>query len=65
MNFIHDYIISGYTINYNDSSISMSICDDSKEKTILFCNVFSHSFCNEMPYSTIFDLEERSIDDFF
>lgn len=64
MNVIHDYIISKYVIDFRNSWISIDIYKDSTEKTILFKNVFTHKFYNDMPYSVIFDLEENTIDDF-
>ncbi|MBP2966823.1 hypothetical protein, partial [Acinetobacter baumannii] len=65
MNIIHDYVISKYVIDFNNEHISIDIYKNSTEKTILFKNVFSHIFCNDMPYSTIFDLEEKTFKEFF
>ncbi|MDA9470912.1 hypothetical protein C240_1056 [Enterococcus sp. 5H] len=36
-----------------------------KEKQVVFHNIFTYKFYDEMPYSVILDLEERPLDDFF
>ena len=65
MNNVHDYIIKSYTVNFEEKKITLEISNDIKEKQVVFHNIFTYKFYDEMPYSVILDLEERPLDDFF
>lgn len=65
MNNVHDYIIKSYTVNFEEKKITLEVSNDIKEKQVVFHNIFTYKFYDEMPYSVILDLEERSLDDFF
>ncbi|WP_429949448.1 hypothetical protein [Enterococcus sp. AZ101] len=65
MNNVHDYIIKSYTVNFEDKKITLEVSNKIKEKQVVFHNIFTYKFYDEMPYSVILDLEERSLDNFF
>ncbi|WP_271491967.1 hypothetical protein [Enterococcus sp. 5H] len=65
MNNVHDYIIKSYTVNFEEKKITLEVSNDMKEKQVVFHNIFTYKFYDEMPYSVILDLEERPLDDFF
>lgn len=65
MNNLHDYIIKSYTVNFEEKKIILEVSNDIKEKQVVFHNIFTYKFYDEMPYSVILDLEERLLDDFF
>jgi hypothetical protein len=65
INYIHDYEIDGYSVDFKESRIVIDVSLESKQKKIIFSGVFAYKFDNEMPYSIIFDLEEKPVDSFF
>ncbi|MGX7148402.1 hypothetical protein [Enterococcus ureasiticus] len=65
MNNVHDYIIKSYTVNFEEKKIILEVSNDIKEKQVVFHNIFTYKFYDEMPYSVILDLEERPLDNFF
>lgn len=65
MNNVHDYIIKSYTVNFEEKKITLEVSNDIKEKQVVFHNIFTYKFYDEMPYSVILDLEERPLDNFF
>lgn len=66
MKSIHDNEIKNYFVDFEKKEIRMKVFSEEKiNKEIVFKNVFSHKFYNDMPYSIILDLEERPLSSFF
>jgi hypothetical protein len=65
MNYIHDYEIDGYSVDFKESKIVMEVSLESQKKQIIFSGVFTYKFEEEMPYSCISDLEEMPMVSFF
>ncbi len=65
MSPIHDYIIKCYSVDFEAKKIVLDVSNDIEDKRVIFHNFFCYKFYDEMPYSIILDLEERSLDDFF
>ncbi|MGM0217744.1 hypothetical protein [Enterococcus sp. AZ126] len=57
MKNVHDYIIKSYTVNFEEKKITLEISNDIKEKQVVFHNIFTYKFYDEIPYSVILDLE--------
>lgn len=66
MESVHDYEIKNYFVDFEKQQLSIKISSETDViKEILFKNMFSYKFFDEMPYSIILDLEQRTISDFF
>lgn len=65
MSSIHDYEIDIYTVDFKKKTIVFDVSYNQAKKQIIFYGVFCYRFYEEMPYSIIFDLEERPIESFF
>lgn len=65
MESVHDYEIKNYFVDFENKQIKINISNEKVNKQIIFNNVFSFKFYDEMPFSIILDLEERPVTSFF
>ncbi|MGX7137019.1 hypothetical protein ACWOCD_04010 [Enterococcus silesiacus] len=65
MSSIHDYEIDSYSVDFKKNMLIMNVSSNQYKKQIIFYDVFCYRFYEEMPYSIIFDLEERPIESFY
>lgn len=66
MNIVHDYEILNYHVDFEKETLVFDIKgEQGQKKQIIFKEVLSYQFKNEIPYSIILDLEEWPIEDFF
>ena len=65
MNNVHDYEINSYTMDFKKMILTMEISLDDNNKQILFRDVLAYQFSDEIPYSTILDIDRLDIEHFF
>ncbi|MGM0219106.1 hypothetical protein [Enterococcus sp. AZ126] len=65
MHSVHDYEITEYSMNFRTKKLTIEATLDDNSKKIIFTDVLAYEFSDEIPYSTILDIDKIDIQNFF
>ncbi|PZL72642.1 hypothetical protein CI088_10075 [Enterococcus plantarum] len=65
MRSVHDYEITEYSMNFRTKKLTIEATLDDNSKKIIFTDVLAYEFSDEIPYSTILDIDKIDIQNFF